>query len=165
MRLDWHGLTAAKIHIKLGSSRTLSSGSSPHRTQFRAVPSYLTSVHRRPLVTQVLVPYHHRHFDRATHPLFTMLKSLLSTLLLLSALTVNALPAPAPQSSDTRLMAERGLHLIDLEDGTEPVWRTEEQVLDFIRAGTNFVRPLMMAATCIVRTLTMIVPSSLFDPL
>lgn len=67
-----------------------------------------------------------------------MLKSLLSTLLLLSALTVNALPAPAPQSSDTRLMAERGLHLIDLEDGTEPVWRTEEQVLDFIRAGTNF---------------------------
>jgi len=33
----------------------------------------------------------------------------------------------------------KGLRLLSLQEGAEPVWKTENEVLDLLRAGVNFV--------------------------
>jgi leucyl aminopeptidase len=66
-----------------------------------------------------------------------MMKSLLSTLLLLATIVAtNA--APVVPLSDLRTKAAQGLRLLSLEEGADPVWKTENEVLDLVRAGKNF---------------------------
>lgn len=74
-----------------------------------------------------------------------------------------ALVASAPISHDEiATNSAKGLHLLSLEDGAEPVWKTADEKLELMRAGTNFVRPLSFVAF-VVLSLTP-APSSLMSP-
>ena len=67
------------------------------------------------------------------------MKSLLSTLLLLvTVLSVNA--RPVVPSTEIKAKSAQGLRLLSLTEDAAPVWKSESEVLDLIRAGTNFVR-------------------------
>ena len=67
-----------------------------------------------------------------------MMKSLLSTLFLLfSVLSVEA--RPVVPLTEINAKAAQGLRLLSLAEDAPPVWKTEDEVLDLIRAGTNFV--------------------------
>ncbi|KAJ3519044.1 hypothetical protein NMY22_g13375 [Coprinellus aureogranulatus] len=66
-----------------------------------------------------------------------MMKSLLSTLLLLvTALSVNGLPVVP--LTEIAAKSAQGLRLLSLDADTAPVWKTESEVLDLVRQGTNF---------------------------
>lgn len=70
-----------------------------------------------------------------------MLQSRLRSLLFLSAiLVVDALPGPTVPWSITEIshIAKEGKRLISHEDGAEPVWKTEDQVLELVKAGSHF---------------------------
>lgn len=45
----------------------------------------------------------------------------------------------APTKTDFASNVAKGLRLISLEDGAEPVWKTESEVLDLLRAKKQFV--------------------------
>ena len=62
----------------------------------------------------------------------------LSSGLLLSALSALALAAPLAHDEIEENTAD-GLRLLSLEDGAEPVWKTEDEKLDLMKAGTQFV--------------------------
>jgi bacterial leucyl aminopeptidase len=68
------------------------------------------------------------------------MKLALSFKLLLAAVlavTVNA----APISHDEIVTkSAAGLRLLSLEEGAEPVWKTEDEKLELMRAKVNFVR-------------------------
>lgn len=66
-----------------------------------------------------------------------MMKSLLSSLLLLATLmaTTSALPI---SSSEIEANAAKGLRLLSLEEGEDPVWKTESEVFELLRAKKNF---------------------------
>lgn len=62
--------------------------------------------------------------------------SLLLSLVLSAVLFVEARPiTPAEISRNSA----KGLRLISLAEGVDPVWKTEDDVFALIRAGTNFV--------------------------
>ncbi|KAI4294264.1 Zn-dependent exopeptidase [Schizophyllum commune Tattone D] len=61
----------------------------------------------------------------------------LSSGLLLSALSALALAAPLAHDEIEKNTAD-GLRLLSLEDGAEPVWKTEDEKLDLMKAGTQF---------------------------
>ncbi|KAJ3510835.1 hypothetical protein NLJ89_g4450 [Agrocybe chaxingu] len=62
---------------------------------------------------------------------FTSLLSLIVTSLAL----VSAVPI---SPSEIATNSAKGLRLLDLSEDTEPVWKTEDEVLDLLRAGVNF---------------------------
>ena len=67
-----------------------------------------------------------------------MMKSLLSTLLLLvTVLSVNA--RPVVPLTEINAKSAQGLRLLSLAEDAAPVWKTESEVLELIRGGTNFV--------------------------
>ena len=39
-------------------------------------------------------------------------------------------------------VATKGYRLLDLQEGAEPVWKTEAEKLDLLRQGVHFVSPL-----------------------
>jgi bacterial leucyl aminopeptidase len=47
--------------------------------------------------------------------------------------------AAAPVASDFAANAKAGLRLLSLEDGAEPVWKTEDEKLAIMREGKHFV--------------------------
>ena len=51
--------------------------------------------------------------------------------------TAWAAPISTQEISD---MAAQGYRLLDLEEGAEPVWKTEDEKLNLLRAGVRFVR-------------------------
>ena len=56
------------------------------------------------------------------------------------AISLAGVSFAAPISpSELRSNASQGLRLIELAEGAEPVWMTEDQKLDLIRARTRFV--------------------------
>ena len=56
---------------------------------------------------------------------------------LLSTLAcVQAVPISSTELQDK---AQAGLRLLSLEDGAEPVWKTEDEKLELMRAGVRFV--------------------------
>ncbi|KAF6753089.1 Zn-dependent exopeptidase [Ephemerocybe angulata] len=68
-----------------------------------------------------------------------MMKSLLSTLLLLCTLvSVNAVPVVPLSTTDIKAKSAQGLRLLTLAEGVAPVWKTESEVLDLIRGGKKF---------------------------
>lgn len=56
--------------------------------------------------------------------------------LVLAALSVKA----AISETELRENAAKGLRLISLEDGVDPVWKTEDEKLELMRAFINFVK-------------------------
>jgi hypothetical protein len=61
--------------------------------------------------------------------------------LILSALSLSALAVPVALShTEIAANAANGLRLISLAKGAQPVWKTEDEVLNLIRAKTGFVR-------------------------
>lgn len=42
-------------------------------------------------------------------------------------------------SSEIEINAAKGLRLISVEEGVKPVWKTEEETLDLVRAKIQFV--------------------------
>ena len=46
--------------------------------------------------------------------------------------------------------AAQGLRLIDFEEGVEPVWMTEDEKLELIRADKNFVSYLTLSSLSIL---------------
>ena len=50
-----------------------------------------------------------------------------------------AAPISTSEISD---MASQGYRLLDLAEGVPPVWKTEDEKLDLLRAGVKFVRDL-----------------------
>lgn len=61
----------------------------------------------------------------------------LSLLLSALSLVVNASPI---RPADIKSNVAKGLRLLSLAEGTEPVWKTENEVFDLLRAGVKFVR-------------------------
>lgn len=53
---------------------------------------------------------------------------------------VGAQAAPLIPSSEISAKAAQGLRLIELGEGLEPVWKTEDEKEEFIRLQTRFVR-------------------------
>lgn len=73
------------------------------------------------------------------HLSFTMLFKFptLLSFILASLTIVNAGPiSPAVIQAN----AAKGLRLLSLAEGAEPVWKTEGEMLDLLRAGKRFVR-------------------------
>ena len=64
-----------------------------------------------------------------------------SSLLAFALLAVSASAAVIP-ASELRSKAASGSRLISLEEGAEPVWKTESEVLDLIKEDVGFVRSL-----------------------
>lgn len=62
-----------------------------------------------------------------------------SSLLTFALLAISASAAVIP-AAELRTKAAKGLRLISLEEGAEPVWKTEAQVLDLIKDDVGFVR-------------------------
>jgi leucyl aminopeptidase len=50
---------------------------------------------------------------------------------------------PVTSGSNFAAKAKAGLRLLSLEEGAEPVWKTEEETLEIMRAGKNFVGAFM----------------------
>lgn len=50
---------------------------------------------------------------------------------------VNAVPIA---HDEIEAKSAQGLRLLSLEDGAEPVWKTEDEKLDILRSGKQFVR-------------------------
>ncbi|KAJ2929467.1 hypothetical protein H1R20_g7626, partial [Candolleomyces eurysporus] len=65
------------------------------------------------------------------------MKSLLSTLLLLFAIVTVGHARPIA-TSEIAAKSAQGLRLLSLAEGEDPVWKTEAEVLDLLRAGKNF---------------------------
>jgi leucyl aminopeptidase len=62
--------------------------------------------------------------------------------LALAALSVQA----AISEAELKENSAKGLRLISLEDGVDPVWKTEDEKLELMRAFVNFVStPLSMS--------------------
>ncbi|KAF8159523.1 Zn-dependent exopeptidase [Crassisporium funariophilum] len=57
------------------------------------------------------------------------------SLVLLSVSLVNAVPI---KTSDIVVNAAKGLRLLSLAEGAEPVWKTEDEALDLLRSGIKF---------------------------
>ena len=70
----------------------------------------------------------------------------LSSSLVLSALSALALAAPLAHDEIEKNTAD-GLRLLSLEDGAEPVWKTEDEKLELMKAGTQFVSTSRLALT------------------
>ncbi|KAG5647471.1 hypothetical protein DXG03_009402 [Asterophora parasitica] len=58
--------------------------------------------------------------------------------LVLAALSLVAHAVPIITPSEIALKSSRGLRLLSLADGVEPVWKTEDEKLQLMRAGINF---------------------------
>jgi leucyl aminopeptidase len=56
---------------------------------------------------------------------------------ILAAILLGSVSA-APTKTEFKSKAAQGLRLLSLEDGAEPVWKTEDEKLDLIRTQTNF---------------------------
>lgn len=69
------------------------------------------------------------------------MKSLLSTLLLLCTVVSMGFARPIA-SGEIAAKSAQGLRLLSLAEGADPVWKTEAEVLDLLRAGKNFVSNL-----------------------
>lgn len=55
--------------------------------------------------------------------------------------TTFALGSAAPIShSEIQAKTSQGLRLLSLEDGADPVWKSEDEKLELMRAETQFVR-------------------------
>jgi bacterial leucyl aminopeptidase len=55
-------------------------------------------------------------------------------------LAVSSLSGAAPISHDELAdNAAKGLRLLSLEEGTDPVWKTEKEKLELMRADVHFV--------------------------
>lgn len=50
--------------------------------------------------------------------------------------SVSAAPAPTEFGSKVA----QGLRLLSLEEGAAPIWKTEDEKLELLRSGANFVR-------------------------
>jgi hypothetical protein len=64
----------------------------------------------------------------------------LSVSAILAAILLGSVHA-APALSDVTSKAAQGLRLLDIEEGKPPVWKTEAEKLELMRAHVNFVRP------------------------
>jgi leucyl aminopeptidase len=67
---------------------------------------------------------------------FSLSVSAILTAVLLAS--VNA--APAPALSEFAAKSAKGLRLLSIEDGMAPVWKTEDEKLELMRASVQFVR-------------------------
>lgn len=115
------------------SARILCPSFSPHFTPFTDLPPSS----RTPLAPLRTLARFSGDFIK-----LIMLQSRLRSLLFLSAiLVVDALPGPTVPWSITEIshIAKEGKRLISHEDGAEPVWKTEDQVLELVKAGSHFV--------------------------
>lgn len=59
--------------------------------------------------------------------------------LLLSALPLVTNAGPI-RSADIKSNVAKGLRLLSLAEGAEPVWKTENEMFGLLRAGVKFVR-------------------------
>ena len=66
------------------------------------------------------------------------MKSLAAGFLALAAAFSTACAAPV-STQELSDMAGQGYRLLDLAEGVPPVWKTEEEKLDLLRAGVHFV--------------------------
>ena len=62
----------------------------------------------------------------------------LSTLLIAVA-TLNVVSAAPVSTQELADMASQGYRLLDLEEGAAPVWKTEREKLELLRANVHFV--------------------------
>jgi bacterial leucyl aminopeptidase len=62
----------------------------------------------------------------------------LSSFAVLAAVLIGTVAA-APAPSDFAVKKAQGLRLLELEDSAEPVWKSEAEKLDLMRAKTPFV--------------------------
>ncbi len=67
---------------------------------------------------------------------------------------VGAQAAPVIPSSEITIKAAQGLHLIELGEGLEPVWKTEDEKEELIRSQTRFVRTVELLPQFFTNTLS-----------
>jgi bacterial leucyl aminopeptidase len=67
-----------------------------------------------------------------------------SSLLAFALLAVSASAAVIP-ATELKSKAAQGFRLVSLEEGVDPVWKTEAEVLELIKDDVGFVRALYVS--------------------
>ena len=60
---------------------------------------------------------------------------------LLAAAALSVVRAAPISNEEIADMTSKGFRLLDLEAGVDPVWKTEDEILDLLRADIGFVSP------------------------
>ena len=87
------------------------------------------------------------------------MKFLAASFLALAAALGSAWAAPI-STQELSDMSAQGYRLLDLEEGVPPVWKTEDEKLDLLRAGVHFVCPFHPSARIrrLIRVLSSMLP-------
>ena len=60
---------------------------------------------------------------------------------LLAAAALSAVRAAPISNEEIVDMTSKGFRLLDLEAGVDPVWKSEDEILELLRADVGFVSP------------------------
>jgi leucyl aminopeptidase len=68
------------------------------------------------------------------------MKSTSTVAILLSTFSLVAVGAVSVSHAELQSKSSQGLRLLSLEENADPVWKTEDEKLELMRAHVNFVR-------------------------